>query len=212
MSGPAPLRAAIVACGVLGLLAAGTAWVVLQGKDPAPSAEGATAETPAALPDLGAVPEFSFTERTGTKVGLADLRGRTWVADFVFTSCAGTCPAMSLRMAEVHEVLRKEPDALCVTFTTDPERDTLQVLEGYAIKYGATPDRWLFVRGPQAEVLSLQHGGFKIGSATDPFLHSERFVLVDARGRIRGYYHALDPEGVPSLLRDFRRLRAEEGS
>jgi protein SCO1/2 len=115
-------------------------------------------------------------------------------------------------MAEVHAVLAKEPDALCVTWTTDPDRDTPEVLRAYAEKYSASADRWLFLRGPQAEVLALQHHGFHVGSATDPFLHSERFILVDARGRIRGYYHALDGSGVPDLLRDFRRLRAEEGS
>ena len=165
-----------------------------------------------ALPVLGAVPEFSFEERSGATVGRRELLGRIWIADFIFTNCAGTCPAMSHRMAEVHEALRGDDDALCVSFTTDPERDTLGVLRGYADHFKASPDRWLFLRGAQKEVLDLQFSGFRIGSATDPFLHSERFALVDRKGRIRGYYHGIEAAGVKALLEDLRRLRKAGGS
>ena len=179
------------------------------GRGEPPSLE---APAPAPLPDLGGVPDFSFTERSGRTVARKDLLGKVWVADFIFTNCGGVCPAMSLRLGEVHAALRKEPDALCVTWTTDPERDSLEVLREYAGRWNASEDRWLFLRGEQAAVLSLQFHGFKLGSLTEPFQHSERFVLVDARGRIRGYYHATEDGAVEAILRDFRRLRSGEGS
>ncbi len=179
------------------------------GAPDAADAAAATGGEDAPLPVLGEVPDFSFTERSGRTVARKDLLGRTWVADFIFTSCAGTCPVMSLRMAGVHEALRKEPDALCVSFSVDPDRDSLAALRSYADRFSATPDRWLFLRGPQDAVLRLEYGGFKMGDPTDAMVHSERFVLVDRRGRIRGWYHGVDEEAVRVLLKDARRLGRE---
>jgi protein SCO1/2 len=160
------------------------------------------------LPVIATLPPFRFVERSGKPVGLEDLRGRIWVADFVFTNCAGVCPRMSMAMARVHEALRRNGDA-CVSFTVDPEHDTLEVLKGYAARYSASPDAWLFLRGPQAEVQALSYKGFLIGDEKDPFIHSERFALVDRLGRVRAYCRALDDGKVEELLRDYKRLRAE---
>jgi protein SCO1 len=109
----------------------------------------------------------------------------------------------------VHEAFRKDPDALCVSITVDPDRDTPEVLRGYAAKYGASEDRWLYLRGPVKEVLALSYGGFRIGDAEDPLIHSQRFVLVDRRGRIRGYYRGTESEEVERLLSDYRLIRGE---
>jgi len=163
---------------------------------------------PEPFPVISTLPTFKFVERSGKPVGLEDLRGKVWVADFIFTNCAGVCPRMSMAMARVHEAVRRNGD-LCVSFTVDPERDTLEVLKGYAARYSASADSWLFLRGPQAEVQSLSYKGFLIGDEKDPFIHSERFALVDRQGRVRGYYHALDDGKVEELLRDYKRLRAE---
>jgi protein SCO1/2 len=169
----------------------------------------AAGEEDGPLPVLGDVPDFSFTERSGKPAGRKDLLGRIWVADFVFTSCAGTCPVMSMRMATVHAALKDLPGARCVSFSVDPDRDTLEALRAYADRFSATPDGWWFLRGPQMEVVRLQHDGFKMGHSEDPFIHSERFVLVDARGRIRGWYHGTEEEPVARLVADARRLARE---
>lgn len=161
------------------------------------------------LPVLGEIPEFTLTAQDGAEFHGGSLRGSVWVADFIFTTCAGVCPRMSMRMAGVHEAIRGDGDAVCVSFTVDPERDTLEVLRGYAPRFSASPDAWLFLRGPKEEAHALSYRGFHLGDEKDPLIHSERFVLVDRRGRIRGYYHALDEEAVARLLRDYRRLRAE---
>jgi len=161
------------------------------------------------LPVLGDVPDFSFTERSGRTVSRKDLVGRIWVADFIFTSCAGTCPVMTSRMAGVHQALREEPGALCVSFSVDPERDTLDALRAYANRYSASADGWWFLRGPQKEVHRLEYEGFKMGDPEDPMIHSERFVLVDRAGRIRGWYRGTEAEEVARLLADAARLRGE---
>lgn len=166
------------------------------------------------LPTLGQVPEFHLTERSGRALTRADLIGRPWVADFIFTSCAGVCPAMTARMAR----LRSESDAAevrFVSFTVDPARDTPEALSAYAQKAGAAED-WLFVTGPQQDLYALATSGFKLAAmevppgqqqgGDGPFLHSGKFVLVDGAGAIRGYYDSDDEEEMGSLLRDLQRL------
>ena len=170
---------------------------------------GAAAEATPTLPVSVAIPDFSFTERSGRTVGRKDLLGRIWVADFIFTSCAGTCPVMTTGMASIHEALRKVPGAVCVSFSVDPERDTLEALRAYADRFSASPDRWWFLRGPQEEVHRLEYEGFRMGHPTDPMIHSERFVLVDAAGRVRGWYRGTEEKEVSKLLADVAVLSRE---
>ena len=80
------------------------------------------------LSDFGLVPEFSLTERNGRAITLADLRGKFWIADFIYTSCTDTCPLQSAAMAKLQEQWSKQPDVKLVSFSVDPERDTPQVL------------------------------------------------------------------------------------
>lgn len=170
------------------------------------------------LPVLGEVPAFSLTERSEKPVALDDLRGRVWVADFIFTNCAGPCPVMSRRMQDLQaELLRDRMDkVVCVSFSVDPERDTPAALREYADQRGASPSRWLFVTGPKAALRALCVNGFKLAvqddaSPDDQILHSSRFVLVDKRGRIRGYYRALADEEEQDVGAAMQRpMNAEE--
>lgn len=197
---PPPRAGPIAATAALLLLAAGALVVATR---------AATEERNPPPPVHAALPDFSFVERGGATVTRDSLRGRIWIADFIFTSCAGVCPEMSIRMRSVQEAVREDPGTLCVSFTVDPERDTPEVLRTYADTYGAAADRWLFLRGTQADAVRLQYEGFRMGDAKDAFLHSQRLVLVDREGRIRGWYAGLGEEGVRDLLRDWRALRDE---
>jgi protein SCO1/2 len=171
---------------------------------------------PDPLPHLASLPGFTLVERSGRPVTLESLRGRVWVADFIFTSCGGICPAMTARMAR----LRREvaPETVFVTFTVDPGHDTPDVLRRYADAVGAGPE-WLFVTGEQKALYDLSVGGFKLAAlevpkdeqaaGTDgPFLHSSRFVLVDGGGRVRGYYDSEDEASMATLVRDVARVFA----
>src|SRR5712691_1817747 len=112
-------------------------------------------------PRLATLPAFRLVERSGRAVALADLRGQPWVADFIFTQCAGACPAMTARMAR----LRRELPAgiRSVSFTVDPAHDTAPVLARYAAAFGAD-EGWLFLTGPQADLYLLSTGGFKLAA------------------------------------------------
>ena len=165
------------------------------------------------LPRLFAVPEFTLIERSERPATLAALRGRPWIADFIFTRCGGACPAMTARMAALRTRLRGTPVGF-VSFTVDPRNDTPEVLMRYAAAAGAGAD-WWFVTGPVRELHALSTAGFKLAAmenapgaetADGPFLHSSKFVLVDGQGSIRGYYDSEDETAVRALEADARRL------
>lgn len=161
------------------------------------------------LPILGKVTDFQLTERNGQSVGLTDLRGKVWVADFIFTSCAGPCPIMSRRMADLQQKWSKENGLRLVSISVDPERDTPAVLQKYADQYGAHPKRWLFLTGDMVVITDLAVNGFKLGSIEDAIYHSTKFALVDRLGQIRGYYDGTSLDEVNQLVGDIRQVLAE---
>ena len=165
------------------------------------------------LPRLFTVPAFTLVERSGAPATLAALHGRPWIADFIFTRCAGVCPAMTARMAGLRTRLAGTPVRF-VSFSVDPATDTPEVLARYADAAGAGPD-WWFVTGPMRDLHALATEGFKLAAmenppgvetADGPFLHSSKFVLVDRDGAIRGYYDSEDPAALASLEAAARRL------
>jgi len=165
------------------------------------------------LPLLFDLPEFTLVERSGRPATLAGLRGQPWIADFIFTRCAGVCPAMTARMAALRTRLAGTPVRF-VSFTVDPRNDTPEILTRYAAAAGAGAD-WWFVTGPVRDLHALSTEGFKLAAmenapgaetADGPFLHSSKFVLVDGSGAIRGYYDSEDAAAVDALEADARRL------
>ena len=167
------------------------------------------------LPAVADVPEFSLVERSDRAVTKADLLGKVWLADFVFTSCAGPCPEMTLRMKSLQRSLEGAGDDVkLVSFSIDPEFDTPAVLRRYADRYGADPQRWWFLTGPSRdEMHALVKEGFlqavtQTGDSVR-YVHSTRFVLVDRKGRIRAWYDGLEAESKPQILHDIQRLLSE---
>jgi len=172
------------------------------------------------LPALGEVPAFSLTERSGRVVTRADLDGAPWVADFVFTRCTGMCPALSTRMAEIRRRAREAGIAVrFVSFSVDPVHDTPAVLQEYARRFGADGDDWVFLTGERDALHALIGGGFRLSVAErspeaaaadggELIAHSDRFVLVDGAGKIRGYYHGTDPATADTVLRDLAAVAA----
>ncbi len=152
-----------------------------------------------AVPEsFGAVPAFSFTERSGKTVTNDDLKGKVWVASFVFTRCTGSCPQVAATMAKLQDDYKVKPGVKFVTFTIDPERDKLEDLKTYAQKYGADPERWLFLTGPEAKMHEFATKGFKLLATKraepkpgDEFDHSSKIVVVDQGGGIRGYFDGM---------------------
>jgi protein SCO1/2 len=160
------------------------------------------------------LPAFRLTDQHGRPYGSEELRGRVWVADFIFTSCPTACPKLTKRMQEVQHRSRNLGDAFhLVSFTVDPENDTPERLAAYATRNHAST-RWAFLTGSNADVEATVVKGFKIAMGKEPasadgnimsIFHGEKLVLVDARGNIRGYYDATD-DGLDDLMRDTGRI------
>ena len=161
------------------------------------------------LPVLGAVPAFSLTDTDGAELGLEALRGKVWVADFIFTSCGGPCPAMTEAMAGVADAFKADDRVRFVSVTVDPDTDTPERLKEYGLKYGARLDQWHFLTGPLEAIQKLAVEGMKVGSVEDPIIHSTRFILVDKAGSIRGYYTGTIPEEVTQMQQAMRQLAEE---
>ena len=162
----------------------------------------------------GSVPSFQLTNQDGRPFGSAQLAGKIWIADFIYTMCPGPCPMISSRMSDLQKPLEKT-DVRLVSFSVDPEKDTPQVLRNYAERWQAEPGRWDFLTGPRSAIYKLSHDGFKLaisdGSDAQGIpVHSTRMVLVDRHGQIRGYYDATEPEAVTKLLADTNHLLREQ--
>lgn len=147
------------------------------------------------LPVIGPVADFVLTNQSGQSVTLADLKGRVWVADIIFTRCAGPCPEMTRKMKELQEAFPATGSARLVTLTTDADYDTPDVLAQYGERYDANPAQWTFLTGDKVAIANLAIDSLKLTAIekpaeerTDPndlFVHSTIFVVVDKQGRLR---------------------------
>ena len=170
------------------------------------------------LPDYGRLPDFSLTDHLGQPFTREGLTGTVWIADFIFTRCAGQCPLMSAQMAKLQGAFAGLPKVQLVSFSVDASYDTPPILAAYAVQYDARADRWHFVSGNPEAVAVLARQGFHLGvgegaaSAQEPITHSVRLVLVDQQGHVRGYYPATEPAAITRLTRDARRLLKEPAS
>jgi cytochrome oxidase Cu insertion factor (SCO1/SenC/PrrC family) len=181
------------------------------------------------LPAIGQITNFSLTNQDGATVSLASLRGKVWVADIIFTRCAGPCPAMTHQLALLQAALPAGNPAQIVTLTSDPEYDTPAVLKKYSLRFNANSNRWTFLTGPKPEIRRLAVDDFKFvvvekqpgerEAPADLFIHSTWFVLVDKQARVRGwtdrdgslhaYFDSEDPATQSELLSAINQLQRE---
>jgi protein SCO1/2 len=161
------------------------------------------------LPDYGAVPPFSMVDSSGHPFQGESLAGKVWVADFIYTNCPAECPMMSSRMHAVQKKLAGEDDVRFVSISVDPERDTPEALRTFAARYGGGTRQWIFLTGSPQTVHLLAYTTFHVGDVLGKIEHSTKFILVDRRNHIRGYYSSFDHEGIPAMLKDLAALRRE---
>src|SRR5208283_3590438 len=176
-------------------------------------------------PVLGPVADFTLTNQDGQAVTLADLTNHVWVADIIFTRCAGPCPIMTAQMKSLQDVLPLASRAKLVTLTTDPDYDTPPVMKKYGERFSANFNRWMFLTGTKAEIAALASGSLKLSavpvkledqkSVADLFIHTTIFVVVDKHARLRGSFET-GGDGVdwtndvePRLLKAVRQLEKE---
>ena len=168
------------------------------------------------IPILNEIPDFSLTDQSGNPFDSASLKGKIWVADFIFTRCAGPCPKMTQDMAKLHTDFWGEENLRFVSFSVDPEWDKPEKLKNYGTKFQADFKRWSFLTGDKKAIYDLCVKHFHLGvDEADPqeslvpdqgVLHSTKFVLIDSFGRIRGYYDSTEPASLSLLKNDMVTL------
>lgn len=156
---------------------------------------------------LGEIPDFQLLDQNGKSFQRGSLDGHVWVADFVYTTCQGPCPRMSSHMRTLQKATG--PEVKLVSFTVDPENDTPPVLAEYAKRFNADTSRWSFLTGDKDTLNMLDRDAFKLGTLGAGMDHSTRFVLVDQKGRIRGYYGIAEGNPVDKIAKDAARLEKE---
>jgi protein SCO1 len=165
---------------------------------------------PPALPVHAEIPDFTFTDQHGESFGSAQLRGKVWVADFIFTRCPSICPLLTEKMRNIQHRSRQLGDGFhMVSFSVDPEYDTPQVLGEYARTHKVSQTRWTFLTGPFDELKKTVEKGLKISMGRDnpndalpSITHGTHFVLVDQKMQIRGFYDSEDDKAMAKLLDD----------
>lgn len=176
---------------------------------------------PPPLPVYSQVPEFTLTNEFNKPFGSKDLKGKYYIANFMFTSCPSTCPALMEKMDVIQKRIKGVgTKAAIVTFTVDPVTDTPEVLFKYARKRHSNPFIWNFLTGPKADLQKIVIDGFKVPMGEKEavtkkledkpitlmdIVHSEKVVLVDGNGQIRGYY-STDKAELDRLMIDMGLL------
>jgi protein SCO1/2 len=179
----------------------------------APSGEVTPAADGSGLPVYGSIPEFELVDQDGRPFTRSSLAGEPWVVDFIFTSCAGVCIPMTRRMVDLQE---EGLPTRFLSVSVDPARDGPEVLKAFREKWDGDAARWTLAVGSHEAVMALASDAFKLPVSTGQtqvdgmpeLFHSQRFALVDAQGRVRGYYAHDDDLAIGQLRADVAALRA----
>jgi protein SCO1/2 len=169
-------------------------------------AADAGADRPPAVRPLA---DFTFTDRSGQPVNLADLAGQAWVASFFFASCDGFCLDMNQTIARLAGEFGPK-GVKFVSLTVDPDRDTPERLASYADALGADRQDWLFLTGEFSDLRDLGEGVFHV--TVDKAEHSDRLILVDRGLEVRGTYRYREKADLAALKKELARLAAEGAS
>ncbi len=162
---------------------------------------------------------FEFLNQDNQKIGLKDVKGKVFVAEYFFTTCGTICPKMNEQMQRVQKAFLKNPDFKILSFTVDPEVDSVAQMKMYAEGHGAEKGQWHFLTGDKKDLYSLARKSFfilkpaeaeNLGDAGSDFIHTNNFVLVDQLLRIRGYYDGTNAKDVDRLIHDIDVVLAEK--
>ncbi len=150
-----------------------------------------------------------MTNSSGQTFHSGALAGKVWITDFIYTNCPAECPMMTSKMHSIAKQVMGQKDVQLVSISVDPDRDPPAVLRDFARKYDAPTEQWTFLTGTPETVHQVAYVTFHVGDIVGKMEHSTKFVLVDKRGHISGYYSSFDPDGITTMLKDVSALRSD---
>ena len=156
---------------------------------------------------------FFLVNQNGDTVTQENYKGKIYVADFFFTTCQTICPIMTDNMVKIQEKLKNDPEVLLLSHTVMPETDTVAQLKKYALEKGVDDAKWNLVTGEKKQIYDLARKSYLVAKDAPyteyDLIHTENFVLVDKKKRIRGFYDGTDPQAIAQLLEDIQVLKKE---
>ncbi|GIQ58819.1 SCO family protein [Flavobacterium collinsii] len=160
------------------------------------------------------IADFSFVNQNGDTITQKNYEGKIYVADFFFTTCGSICPKMTTNLEDVQKAVLNNPKVMLLSHTVFPEVDSIPVLKAYAIKHGVVDSKWNLVTGDKKEIYTMARKSYlavKLGRPDQLYdmVHTENFVLVDQKRRVRGFYDGTNKEEIKRLLEDINFLSQE---
>jgi len=160
------------------------------------------------------IADFSFTNQNGKTVTQKEYEGKIYVADFFFTTCGSICPKMTTNLEEVQKAIAKNPKVMLLSHTVTPEIDSVPVLKAYAVKHHVNDQKWNLVTGDKKDIYKMARQSYlavKLGKPEELYdmVHTENFVLVDTKRRVRGFYDGTNPEEIKRLIADINWLSSQ---
>ena len=157
------------------------------------------------------IADFSFTNQNGKRITQKDYEGKIYVADFFFTTCGSICPKMTTNLAVIQKEIITNPKVMLLSHTVFPETDSVSVLKKYAIKNGVIDSKWNLVTGDKKQIYAMARKSYlavKLGKPNELYdmVHTENFVLVDSKRRVRGFYDGTKEEDIIQLIEDINFL------
>lgn len=161
------------------------------------------------------IADFSFINQNGKTITQKDYEGKIYVADFFFTTCGSICPIMTTNMVDIQKAILHNPKVLLLSHTVFPEIDSVPVLKKYAIDKGVIDSKWNLVTGDKKEIYKLARKSYlavKQGKPSELYdmVHTENFVLIDTKRRVRGFYDGTKKEEIQLLIEDINWLSQNE--
>lgn len=161
------------------------------------------------------ISDFSFTNQNGKTITQKDYEGKIYVADFFFTTCGSICPIMTTNMLDIQKAFATNPKVMMLSHTVFPETDSVPVLKAYAQKKGVNEVKWNLVTGDKKEIYAMARKSYlavKLGKPSELYdmVHTENFILVDTKRRVRGFYDGTKKEEIERLVEDIRWLLTQE--
>jgi len=160
------------------------------------------------------IADFSFVNQNGDTITQKNYEGKIYVADFFFTTCGSICPKMTTNLADVQKAVLNNSEVMLLSHTVFPEIDSIPVLKAYAVKHGVVDSKWNLVTGDKKEIYTMARKSYlavKLGRPDQLYdmVHTENFVLVDKKRRVRGFYDGTNKEEINRLLEDIDFLSKE---
>jgi protein SCO1/2 len=161
------------------------------------------------------IADFSFTNQNGKTITQKDYEGKVYVADFFFTTCGSICPKMTTNLVDVQKAIKNNPKVKLLSLSVFPETDSVPALKAYAKKYGVIDTKWNLVTGDKKEIYTMARKSYlavKMGKPEELYdmVHTENFVLVDQKRRVRGFYDGTKKEEIQQLIEDINWLCENE--